>query len=135
MANVNFVNPSTIHSPLGYSHVAEVKEGKIVFISGQIARDKKGDLVGKDNFTAQVRQAFENLKSAIESVGGTLSNIVKLNYYVVDMSRLQDLRAVRDTFFRDKERMPASTLVGVTRLAHPDLLVEIEAVAVIDIQS
>jgi 2-iminobutanoate/2-iminopropanoate deaminase len=133
MASIDFVNPSTIHAPLGYSHMAEVKKGKIVFISGQIARDKKGDLVGKDDFTAQVRQAFENLKSAIESVGGTISDIVKLNYYVVDMSRLQDLRAVRDTFFRDKERMPASTLVGVTRLAFPDLLVEIEAVAVVDI--
>jgi 2-iminobutanoate/2-iminopropanoate deaminase len=133
MASIDFVNPSTIHAPFGYSHMAEVKKGKIVFISGQIARDKKGDLVGKDDFTAQVRQAFENLKSAIESVGGTISDIVKLNYYVVDMSRLQDLRAVRDTFFRDKERMPASTLVGVTRLAFPDLLVEIEAVAVVDI--
>ena len=130
MSEVKFLNPSTIHAPMGYSHVAEVSRGKIVFISGQIAIDKDGNLVGKDDFAAQARCAFTNLKNALESVGATMSNIVKINYYVVDMSRMQDLREIRDTFLTGSK--PASTAVGVTRLARPGLLIEIEAVAVID---
>jgi enamine deaminase RidA (YjgF/YER057c/UK114 family) len=131
-SRIKFSNPSELHAPVGYSHVAEVPlKGKLVYISGQIALDKNGNLIGKGDFRAQTQQAFRNLQSALESVGGTMKDIIKLNYYIVDMSRMQELRAVRDTFLPDKEHRPTSTAVGVTQLALPDLLVEIEGVALI----
>jgi enamine deaminase RidA (YjgF/YER057c/UK114 family) len=132
MADIRYLNPATLHAPFGYSHVVEVKKGRTVFISGQIALDSSGNLVGKDDILAQTRQAFENLKLAVESVGGAMKDIVKLNFYLIDISRMQEIRSVRYTFFPDKERMPVSTAVEVARLALSELLVEIEAVAVID---
>ena len=130
MSGCRLFNPPTMHRPVGYSHVAEVTGAKIVFIAGQVALDKDGNLVGKDDYAAQTRQTFENLKSAIEAVGGTLRDIVKLNYYCVDLSHLPEVRTVRDTFL-DKDRLPTSTAVEVRRLFRPDFLIEIEAVAAI----
>jgi enamine deaminase RidA (YjgF/YER057c/UK114 family) len=132
LAETKFLNSPSIHAPFGYSHVAEISKGKIIYVSGQISLDKSGILVGKGDILAQSRQAFENLKIALESVGAKMSDIVKLNYYMVDMSRMPEFRSIRDSFFPDKQRMPASTAIGVTRLALPDLLVEIEAVAATD---
>src|SRR5262249_9480897 len=74
-------NPETMAKPTGYSHVAEVTGGKIVYIAGQVAQDKAGNMVGKDDFQAQVQQVFENLKAAVEAAGGDFKSIVKLNYY------------------------------------------------------
>ncbi len=128
---VALLNPKTIHHPNGYSHVAEISRGKLVFISGQVALDSQGNLVGKDDYAAQTRQVFENLKAAVEAAGGTLKDIVKLNYYCVDLSRLPEIRAVRDSFL-DKERLPVSTAVEVRRLFRPDILIEVEAVAATD---
>jgi 2-iminobutanoate/2-iminopropanoate deaminase len=130
MSDVRIFNPSTIHKPTGYSHVAEVTKGKIVFIAGQVALDRDGNLVGKDDYSIQTRQVFENLKAAVRAVGGTLRDIVKLGYYCVDLSHLPEIRAVRDTFL-DKESPPVSTAVEVRRLFRPDILIEIEAIAVI----
>lgn len=123
-------NPDTIHKPMGYSHVAEVTGGKLVYIAGQVALDKAGNLVGKDDFRAQVRQVFENLKAAVGAAGGDLNHVIKLNYYVLDISRLPDLREIRDEFV-NTHNPPASTLVQVAKLARPEFLVEVEAVAVI----
>ena len=128
---VALLNPKTIHQPNGYSYVAEISRGKLVFISGQVALDSQGNLVGKDDYAAQTRQVFENLKAAVEAAGGTLKDIVKLNYYCVDLSRLPEIRAVRVSFL-DKERLPVSTAVEVRRLFRPDILIEVEAVAATD---
>jgi enamine deaminase RidA (YjgF/YER057c/UK114 family) len=123
-------NPDGMHKPTGYSHVAEVTKGKLVYIAGQVALDKAGNLVGKDDFRAQARQVFENLKTAVGAAGGDFNHVIKLNFYVVDLSRLQDLREVRDEFV-NTHNPPASTLVQVAKLARPEFLVEVEAVAVI----
>jgi enamine deaminase RidA (YjgF/YER057c/UK114 family) len=127
-------NPETMAKPtVGYSQVAEVGEGKIVYISGQIALDKSGNLVGKDDFRAQVQQVFENLKAAVEASGGDFHNVIKLNYYCaasVDPSQISVVREVRDKYV-NTANPPTSTFVFVQRLVRPEWLIEVDAVAVV----
>ena len=128
--NFELLIPNTMPKSVGYSQVATVTGGTIVFISGQVALDKSGNVVGKDDFKAQLEQVFENLKAAVEAAGGTFDDIIKLNSYVVDMSHLADFREVRDKYVNVKNP-PASTAVQVPRLFRPEFLVEVEAVAVV----
>jgi reactive intermediate/imine deaminase len=128
--NFELLIPGTMPKSVGYSQVAAVTGGKIVFISGQVALDKSGNVVGKDDFRAQIQQVFENLKAAVEAAGGGFSDIIKLNSYVLDFSHLQEFREVRDQYVNLKNP-PASTAVQVSRLFRPEFLVEIEAVAVV----
>lgn len=126
-------NPDTIAKPTGYSHVAEISDGKIVYIAGQVALDRAGNLVGKDDLRAQTQQVFENLKSAVEAVGGDFSSVVKLNYYCaesVDPAQIAAVREVRDKFV-NTSNPPVSTFVFVKRLVRPEWLIEVEAVAVV----
>jgi enamine deaminase RidA (YjgF/YER057c/UK114 family) len=127
-------NPETMAKPAaGYSQVAEVHDGKIVYIAGQIALDKAGNLVGKDDFHAQVQQVFENLKSAVESTGGNFHSVIKLNYYcvaAVDPSQVPAVREIRDKYV-NTANPPTSTFVFVPRLVRPEWLIEVEAVAVV----
>ncbi|HZR40188.1 MAG TPA: RidA family protein [Ktedonobacteraceae bacterium] len=126
--NIRFVNPSTLATPPGYTHVVEVTRGRTVFISGQVALDQAGKIVGLHDFRAQTQQVFENLKAALASVGADFTRVVKLNMYVVDASQLLTLREVRDRYV-NTDNPPASTLVEVRRLAREEFLIEIEAVA------
>jgi 2-iminobutanoate/2-iminopropanoate deaminase len=130
-AQTTFINPV----PAGYSQAAVVNLGtaKMVIMSGQIALDKQGNLVGKDDLEKQTEQAFKNIKSIVEAAGGTMDNIVKLNYFIKDASKVKLVRAVRDQFVNTKTP-PASTLVEVSRLFREDLLIEIEATAVIPVK-
>jgi len=127
-------NPETMAKPTaGYSQVAEVGEGKIVYIAGQIALDKSGNLVGKDDFRAQVQQVFENLKAAVEASGGDFNSVIKLNYYCaasVDPSQMPVVREVRDKYV-NTVNPPTSTFVFVQRLVRPEWLIEVDAVAVV----
>jgi enamine deaminase RidA (YjgF/YER057c/UK114 family) len=127
-------NPETMAKPtVGYSQVAEVGEGKIVYIAGQIALDKAGILVGKDDFRAQVQQVFENLKAAVEASGGDFHNVIKLNYYCVasvDPAQLAVVREVRDKYV-NTANPPTSTFVFVQRLVRPEWLIEVDGVAVV----
>ena len=128
--NFELLIPNTMPKSVGYSQVATVTGGTIVFISGQVALDKSGNVVGKDDFEAQLQQVFENLKAALEAAGGTFDDVIKLNSYVVDMSYLAEFREVRDKYVNVKNP-PASTAVQVSRLFRPEFLVEVEAVAVV----
>jgi reactive intermediate/imine deaminase len=128
--NFQLLIPATMPKSVGYSQVAAVTGGKIVFIAGQVALDKSGDVVGKDDFRAQVQQVFENLKAAVEAAGGDFSSVIKLNSYFLDFSHLPEFREVRDKYINLKNP-PASTAVQVSRLFRPEFLVEIEAVAVV----
>jgi reactive intermediate/imine deaminase len=130
--NFELLIPNTMPKSVGYSQVATVTGGTLVFVSGQIALDKSGNAVGKDDFRAQVQQVFENLKAAIEAGGGTFDDVVKLNSYLVDLSpsHLAEFREVRDKYVNVKNP-PASTAVQVQRLFRSEFLVEIEAVAVV----
>ena len=128
-------NPDTMAKPAaGYSHVAEVTGGKMVFIAGQVALDKSGNLVGKDDFRAQAQQIFENLKAAVEAAGGDFHSVIKLNYYCaesVDASQLPVVREIRDKYV-NTANPPTSTFVFVKRLVRPEWLLEVEAVAVVN---
>jgi enamine deaminase RidA (YjgF/YER057c/UK114 family) len=125
-----FINPETMHRPTGYTHVVEVVAGRPVYISGQVALDSTGSLVGPGDIRAQARQVFDNLRAALQAIGASFDQVVKLNYYVVDATRMPVIREVRDEYL-DPERPPASTAVEVRRLVRDDLLIEVEAVAVI----
>ena len=131
---VRIFNPATIAKPTsGYSQVAEVSGGKIVFIAGQVAQDRNGNLVGKDDFREQVQQVFENLKAAVEAAGGDFKNVVKLNYYCaesVDPAQIAAVREIRDKYV-NTANPPTSTFVVVKRLVRPEWLIEVEAVAVV----
>ena len=127
-ANTRFINPETLPKPPGYTQLVEVTGGRTVFISGQIALDASGTLVGRDDFRAQAQQVFENLKAALAAVGADFTHVIKLNMYVLDISQLPILRAVRDRYV-NIQQPPASTLVEVRKLALEELLLEIEAVA------
>jgi enamine deaminase RidA (YjgF/YER057c/UK114 family) len=112
-----------------YSHVVVAEGRKTIFVSGQLARDPNGNAIGKGDMRAQIRQVGENIKTALEAAGATLNDIVKTNTYVTDMDEFFKHVDVRMQYFG---ALPTSTTVEVRRLAHPDLLVEIEAIAVVD---
>ena len=133
MTAASFHNPETIHPPFGYSHVAEVTAGRPVYIAGQVALDPAGELVGPGDIAAQTRQVFDNLQAALQTVGASFEQVVKLNYYLVDASQLPVVREVRNEYI-NTEQPPASTAVEVRRLFRDDILIEVEAVAVVDFQ-
>jgi enamine deaminase RidA (YjgF/YER057c/UK114 family) len=120
----------TVYSPVRYVQGIKTTGGTIVWISGQVSQDKAGKVVHKGNFAGQARQALANLKAMVEAAGGTIQDIVKVNTYLTDLRYREELARIRAEFFPDG-KLPASTLVGVAGLADPDMLVEIEAVAVL----
>jgi len=128
-----YLNPPTLLQPRGYTQVVTVEGGgKMVFISGQVAVDKDGKVVGPGDLKTQIRQAASNLKLALEAAGATAVDIVKTNTYIVNYKQADysALREARAELFPSGEP-PASTLVGVTSLAVEGLMVEMEAVAVV----
>jgi 2-iminobutanoate/2-iminopropanoate deaminase len=112
-----------------YSHVVVVEGRRTIFVAGQLARDRHGNVVGKGDMRAQIRQVGENIKAALEAAGATLDDLVKTTTYVTDIEEFFKHVDVRMEYFG---ALPTSTTVEVRRLAHPDLLVEIEAMAVVD---
>jgi enamine deaminase RidA (YjgF/YER057c/UK114 family) len=112
-----------------YSHVVVVEGKRMIFIAGQLARDQHGNLVGKGDMRAQLRQVGENIKAALAAAGATLNDVVKTTTYVTDIDEFFKYVEVRMEYFG---ALPTSTTVEVRRLAHPDFLVEVEAIAVVD---
>ena len=127
---VRFVNPPNLPRPFGYSHVVEASSGKTIYISGQVALDRSGNLIGPGDMRAQTQQVFMNLKGALEAVGADFTAVVKLTYYLLDISQIPIVREVRDQFV-NMQQPPASSAVEVRGLFRDDLLIEIEAIAVI----
>ena len=143
-ANPRFINPETIAKPPGYTHVVEVTEpGRTIYIAGQLGFDADGKLAGgggaggaggagaAGDFRAQAEQAFLNLEAALAAVGARVADVVKINNYIVGISRnIAVFREVRDRHL-NMAAPPASTAVGVPELARPGALFEIEAIAVL----
>lgn len=126
-------NPDSVAKPVGlYSHLATVEAGSAVFlfVSGQVAMDSEGNLVGQNDFLKQAEQVHENIKAILEAGGATLDDVIKLTTFLTDMSYRAELGAVRRRYFTGTP--PTSTAVEVSKLAHPDWMIEIEAVAVIE---
>jgi enamine deaminase RidA (YjgF/YER057c/UK114 family) len=128
---LSLVNPEGLHKPVGYTHVASVEgSGKILYISGQVARNQKGDIVGVGDLETQTRQVYENLSSILKKMNATFSDVTKQNIYTTRLDQINIIRKVRDQYLSQVLK-PACTLVGVTGLAEKDFLIEIEMVAAI----
>lgn len=134
-AEIQTYNPTTMAKPLGlYSHVARVKATEYLYIAGQVSLDSSGKLVGTDDFQAQMHQTYSNLRAALESADAGFGNVVKLTTYLTRKEDLGDYRRVRDALYADLYPdgiYPPNTLLIVSGLVNPDLLLEIEAVAAI----
>jgi len=129
-AQVKRTNPPTLSKPTGYTHIVEVTgPAKMVYISGQIALDKDGKVVGEGDMNAQAEQVFKNLEAALAAAGAKFTDVVKMNTFITDMDRAAAVREVRARYFG--ETTPASTLVQVVKLARPEFLLEIEVIAVV----
>ncbi|MCE2465256.1 MAG: RidA family protein [Dehalococcoidia bacterium] len=110
------------------SHAIRVPAGNLVFVSGQTARNAQREIVGVGDIEAQTHQVFANIMAVLEEAGATLQDVVKANIYVTDIKDQPKVTEVRKGYFG--ETRPASTFVQVKSLAHPDILIEIEVVAV-----
>ena len=114
-----------------YTHVVTVSgTGKMIFVAGQLARDANGNLVGKGDMRAQIQQVGENIKTGLEAAGATLADIVKTNTFVTNYEEYSKHGDMRARYFGPAT--PTSTTVQISRLADPDAMVEIEAIAVVD---
>jgi len=125
-------NPDTVAAPVGtYSQAVRVETGDAVWIhvSGQIAIDLEGNLVGPGDLRAQTRQVFENLRAILEAHGGTFADVVKIGTYLTTLDDLAGMREVRSEYLTSEP--PASTAVQVVALVVPDALIEIDLVAVV----
>jgi 2-iminobutanoate/2-iminopropanoate deaminase len=123
------VTPKNLHRPFGYAHA--IKVDKTLYISGQIPLDMDMNVVGKNDMAAQTELVYGNLKKVLEDAGGGMTNIVMLNIYCTDIERFdKETRGIRKKYFGDY--YPAVTAVEVKRLYHPDYMIEVEAVAVLN---
>jgi enamine deaminase RidA (YjgF/YER057c/UK114 family) len=129
---VQYANPPGLAKSPRYSHVAVVNRGRMILISGQIAQDAQGNLVGAGDMAAQTKQVFENLKTALTAAGASFSDVVQLTTYIVDIGKNIDAyRTVREEYLRGRPDPPTSTTVGVSALVREGYLVEVEAIAVV----
>ena len=131
MAN-EYIQPQGLARPAAYTQVVMAQAGRTLFISGQVAVDENGWLVGRDDLRAQAQQVYENLRLALVAGGATFADVVKLTTYIVNYSPEQRaiLNEVRSRYVNG-EHPPASTLIGVQALAQPEFLIEVEAIAVV----
>jgi enamine deaminase RidA (YjgF/YER057c/UK114 family) len=127
------LNPSSLPPAPGYSQIVKVSGGTTIYIAGQVAWDAEGQVVGVGDFEEQARQVYRNLVTALAEAGATPSDLVRVGIYVVDhdLDKLKMIRSVRDQIL-NVDPPPASTLLGVERLAVPDLLIEVDAIAVVE---
>jgi 2-iminobutanoate/2-iminopropanoate deaminase len=130
MRTVTPFNAPGVFEPPTYTQAIRVTQAQtILFLSGQVAYTPDGGVAHPGDFKAQARGAYQAIKALVESQGGTMGNVIKLTTFVTDMKYRPDLSAVREEFFGKKG--PASTLVQISALAFPEILVEIEAIAVL----
>lgn len=125
-------NPPVVSKPTGYSHSAEIDLGKskMLIVSGQVALDAEGKVVGEKDFEQQTEQVFKNIKAIVEYSGGTMNDLVKITIYLRNISDIVKFREIRNKYI-NVNNPPASTLVEITDLARDEFLLEVEAIAVI----
>jgi enamine deaminase RidA (YjgF/YER057c/UK114 family) len=129
---IQFLNPQGLSKPMGYTQVVVAQTGKLIYVSGQVPLNAKGEVVGKGDFRAQVTQVMDNLNTALVAAGAAMKDVVKVNYYVVNLKpeQVPVIREVRGKYF-SADHPPAGTLVGVTALVQEGYMIEIEAVAAV----
>ena len=122
--------PDGLSKPTGHwTTVTAARPGKLVFVSGLTAKNERGEVVTPGDLRAQTRQVCMNLDVAMRAAGGTLADIVRVDVYVKDMGGFQDIHDIRREYFGPNP--PASTMVAVSAFTHPDMLIEINAIAVL----
>ena len=121
--------PDGVAPGRGYTHVV-TGSGRVVAVSGQVALDDRGAVVGPGDPAAQARQVFENLRRCLAAAGAGFGDVIKLTYFVTDVADLPAIRTVRDELL-GTDRLPASTAVQVVALVSPELLLEVEALALV----
>jgi enamine deaminase RidA (YjgF/YER057c/UK114 family) len=130
VVRLHVVAPDGVAPGRGYSQVVAGR-GRLVVVSGQVAQDESGELVGPGDPAAQARQVFENLRRCLAQAGAGFDDVVKLAFFVLDIADLPALRVARDAVI-DTARPPASTAVQVAALFAPGYLLEVEAWALVD---
>lgn len=121
--------PDRVAPAAQYTHVV-LGTGRFVAVSGQLALEESGSLVGEGDPAAQARQVFENLRRCLAAAGATFDDVVKLTYFVTDMAHMPALRTARTEHIPD-DRLPAASAVQVAALVRPEFLMEVEAFAVV----
>ena len=130
MANIEKFCAPGVFEPATYSQGIKVTQAHtILFLSGQVAYTPEGGVAYRGDFKAQARGAYEAIKALVEAQGGTMANVIKITTYLTDMHYRVDLAPIREEFFGKKG--PASTLIEISALAHPDWMIEVEAIAVL----
>jgi len=130
MAKIEKLCAKSVYDPPAYSQAIRVTGAQtILFLAGQVSYDKAGGVLHPGDFKSQAKEAFRALLAHVKAAGGTAESIVKVNTYLTDIRYRADLVMIREAIFGKK--LPASTLVAVPALAHPDWLIEVEAIAVI----
>jgi enamine deaminase RidA (YjgF/YER057c/UK114 family) len=131
-AKIEYLKPDGLLNVPSFSQVTTASGGRLVFVSGQVSWDEKGNVVHAGDLEAQTRKTYENLKLALAAAGATFDDVVKFTVYVKDLDteKWRLISKVRSQYL-SKERPPASTMIGVTGLVFADLLIEIEAYAVV----
>lgn len=130
-ADIRFLNPEGLFKPSTFSQIAITEGDKVVYISGQTARDPTSKIVSVGDVKGQAEKVFANLRTAIESVGGSMADIAKITTFVVNLQP-DDRVWIGEMVKKHFPKPPAHTLVGISALAAPELLIEIEAIAVLD---
>lgn len=127
------IQPSGLSKPIGYTHVVAASGSRMIFIAGQVAYDASGQIIGVGDLRAQTEQVFKNLQVALAAAGATFADVVKWTIFVVNYEPADRavIAEVRQQFVLNNPP-PASTLVGVQSLVLPELLIEVEAIAVVD---
>jgi enamine deaminase RidA (YjgF/YER057c/UK114 family) len=125
-----FINPPQIAASPVYTHVVETSARRTIYISGQVALNQSGHIVGENDLYAQTVQVCENIKFALAAVGATYADVIKLTTFMLDITQIQILRDVRQQYI-NLSNPPASTTVEVSRLFRPGLLIEMDAIAVL----
>ena len=123
---------STITTPeakpvANYKMATRMDGGRLLYIAGQVAWDAGGNIVGKGDVRAQARQVFENLRGVLQAAGGDLSSLMKITTYITRIENFPAIAEARSAVFQGE--LPASTLIVVKSLFHPDFLIEVEGVA------
>ena len=128
MAEVQYLNPPEMRQPVGW-FTQVVKAGNTLYVAGQTANDKNGNVVGINDIEAQTRQVYENIMTAVQAVGGSSARVVRTRTYLTDSRFIPEYRVIPREFF--PENPPANTMLIVQGLARPEYLIEVDAEAVI----
>jgi enamine deaminase RidA (YjgF/YER057c/UK114 family) len=130
---IRYHNPEALYESRFFTHVVSAEEPKkLVYVSGQVSYDRDGIVIGKADMREQCEQIFKTLSHSLKAAGATWRDVVKINGYMVNLNPadVNVYREVRSRYF-EREHMPASTLVGIERLVHEDLMLEVELIAAV----